>query len=467
MKFKRRFYDSTVNFRNISKQRFIISIIIGLASAFTIYSFIYVLRESFRVLNFSIAYLPTIDESNRFFYNLFFAGLAVVYGNSIFISSCFKRPQKTFSNKNPKKTRILNDQIFLNAYFLSWFSRLFVLISIFSIGFVNLFFFPDFKFFFILILVVLFLDSWKTLSLVLGKRSFKLKTINLVVVLVLSYILANINIVDYKNLNVLLNKINPTVNLPKSYYESKILNRWGFYIDFKLALDDKSRIILMTNNYKKISFEEVSNYILEQKNSRREEMLPFLTIRISADNNVKIKYIKRIEREAFYFGIRNVNYMVFNNNLSALGEHKGIGIKIPYSNYIMRDSLFAETMNPYILNPVDIKRLLKDKDILRIKIGKEIKINDLLVPHDMLVNEFQKYINKSTVFEYNFTLDIAYQDYITVLSAHFRAIQTLRQSNASKGFDILKERYLFTEEQINELSELKARFPTMFIEKIN
>jgi hypothetical protein len=467
MKFKRRFYDSTINFRNISKERLILGIVIGLASAFTIYSFIYVLRESFRVLNFSIAYMPTIDESNRFLYNLFFAGLAVIFGNSIFISYCFRIPQKIFSNKNPKRARILNDQIFLNAYFLSWFSRLFVLISIFSIGFVNLFFFPDFKFFFILILVVLFLDSWKTLSLVLGKRSFKLKFFNLVVVLGLSYILANINIVDYKKLNKTLNKINPTVNLPKSYFESKILNRWDFFIDFKLALDDKSNIVLMTNNYKKISFEEVSNYILEQKNSRREEMLPFLSIRISADNNVKIKYIKRIEREAFYFGIRSVNYMVFNNNLSALGEDKGIRVKIPYSNYINRDSLFAETMNPYILNPVDIKRFLKDKDILIIEIGKGIMFKDLLVSREMLVREFQKHINKNTVFEYNFTTDTRYQDYITVLSAHFRAIQTLRQSNASKGFDILKERYLFTEEQINELSELKARFPTMFIEKIN
>ncbi|MCF7569026.1 hypothetical protein L3X37_11720 [Sabulilitoribacter arenilitoris] len=50
MKLNRRFYDSSVRFKNISLERVVLEIVLGLASSLIIYSFFYVMRETFRVI---------------------------------------------------------------------------------------------------------------------------------------------------------------------------------------------------------------------------------------------------------------------------------------------------------------------------------------------------------------------------------------------------------------------------------
>lgn len=88
MKLKRRFYDDSINFDNLSVKRLVLGIVIGLVSAFTAYSFFYVLRETFRVFSFGTMNYGfqnsqnIISETNRNFYNLFFAGLSLILGNS-------------------------------------------------------------------------------------------------------------------------------------------------------------------------------------------------------------------------------------------------------------------------------------------------------------------------------------------------------------------------------------------------
>jgi hypothetical protein len=103
MKLKRRFYDSKVNFKNITHERLILGIVIGLASAFTIYSFFYVVRETFRVMSGGIRYsqfIYIVSETNRNFYNLFFASMSLIFGNSIAINFILSKPQNIFSRND-------------------------------------------------------------------------------------------------------------------------------------------------------------------------------------------------------------------------------------------------------------------------------------------------------------------------------------------------------------------------------
>ena len=69
MKLNRRFYDDSFDFKNIPIERVVLAIVLGLISALTIYSFFYILRESFRLMSFGFEQTPNIlSDSDRSFY---------------------------------------------------------------------------------------------------------------------------------------------------------------------------------------------------------------------------------------------------------------------------------------------------------------------------------------------------------------------------------------------------------------
>ncbi|MEO1030938.1 MAG: hypothetical protein AAFX55_06020 [Bacteroidota bacterium] len=170
MKVNHLFYDSGVNFKAMSWKRIVLSIFIGLASAVLIYSFFYILRETDRMLFLDFEERPVVmPENERQLSNLFFAAISMILGNSVAISYLFSRPQHVFSRRNNKRTRILNDQAFLGFNFIHWFAKVWFLFGIFSsqmMGskFINIFLWPS-----VLLILVLYLDAWKTLSMVIKK----------------------------------------------------------------------------------------------------------------------------------------------------------------------------------------------------------------------------------------------------------------------------------------------------------
>ena len=133
MKFNRRFYNSKINFNSISRKRIVLSILLSLISALVIYSFFYVFRENFRMMNLDFENRPIIiSEVNRNFHNLFFATISLIFGNSIAINFLISRPQLIISKRNIKRSRILNDQVFLSFNFIYWFAKIWFFIGVFS-----------------------------------------------------------------------------------------------------------------------------------------------------------------------------------------------------------------------------------------------------------------------------------------------------------------------------------------------
>jgi len=119
MKFKRLFFDSSIDLKAITRKRLILSIVIGITFTFIIYSFFYVARENLRAFSTSLANFPYIlNESERFFHNLFYASLSIIFGNSIAVSFLFSRPQSVFSRRNNKRSRIINEQAFFLIFWI-------------------------------------------------------------------------------------------------------------------------------------------------------------------------------------------------------------------------------------------------------------------------------------------------------------------------------------------------------------
>jgi hypothetical protein len=140
------------------------------------------------------------------FYNLFFAFVAVIMAQSACFAFWFDRPRRFLERGHHRNTTIVNDQRALNWYFLNWFSKLAVFFGImfglaFYGGFYVFSFYPDYNYLFILIVVVLFLQSWSTLRLSFKRKSLKMMLVSMIVVSAVAFGLSRINFVDYKGIN--------------------------------------------------------------------------------------------------------------------------------------------------------------------------------------------------------------------------------------------------------------------------
>lgn len=459
MKINHLFYDSRVNFRNISKRRIIISILLGLFSALIIYSWFYVIRESFRSLAFGFMnfgfqdFQYILSETNRNYYNLFFAGLSVILGNSITLLFAFSRPDSIVSRFNPKRKRLLNDQIFLKFNFIHWFNKIGLSFGVFMMCCMDFDFIPYFKHFSFLLLLVFFLESWKTLSSLVKRNRFKIQLLHLIVLSVLAFCLSRFDVIDYNKLDNLYLVNNPRVDLPTSdSYLPKNYDRYDSNtITFKLALNENYELEIFNEYKQKFTLNDIGDYLNTERSYIREELIPFLRVRVSANHDIDIKYIKMFERELFAANQRNIIY-----NYKEKGTNNGGGLFKRIHKPVYYSSEFEDIPFPPNFF-VDFSRF-NVKDTLNITIGNQIKFNENVVSKNEFQNEFKKYLDKKTLVIYNYKPNIKYQDYFSVLFAHNKAIEDYRGSVQIP----FHSRQLYRDKQ----RELRDRYPILILENL-
>ncbi len=460
MRLKRYFYDSRINIKNISKEWFLISVIIGLISALTIYNFFYIIRESFRVMSFGFANLPYIlPEEDRNLYNIFFAGLSVVFANSITINMLFSKPLNVLSRRNPVRRRILNDQIFLSFNFIYWFTKMGLCFLVFSMCCLDFDFSPYVGVLSTLLLLVLYLDSWKALTMVLRKNRFRIQTLHLLVIIFLTLGISRINIIDYNSIDELAIKSSSIYDLPHSDFHNASYSRYKPEINLKIELlkNDELKII----HYGKwVSINDISSIVFAERVSLREDLIPYLFVRISADKDMDLNYIKMVEAELYSINQQKIIYDIYNNNLlTHRFETRGIEHKMsPFILDFRKDKTIPIPPLPFEIDSI------KPEKTLKIKIDKTIEVNGRIVTENSLVDEFKKQIGKMDVFEYIYNQNTKYQDFITVLSCHYKAVYELREQNQT----IFREyRHQNDEQYRNEQDKLKQKYPIRIMEKLN
>ncbi|WP_338359669.1 hypothetical protein [Yeosuana marina] len=467
MKLTRRFYNSRVDFRSISKKRVVFAVVVDLAAAVTIYSFSYVMRETFRIISFSFDNFPDIiSESNRNFYNLFFAGLSIIFGNSIAINFLLSQPQSMFSRRDLRRNRILNDQIFLNFNFAHWFMKIGFLMGAFSMCCMDFEYLPYFYLPFLLLIIVMFLDTWKALIQVLGIKGYKWLLFHFLILSCLTFGLSRIDIIRYKAIDKIAISRNPIIDLPYSDFYNSENEKRSLVISFKILVNEANELEIYTEDRRKIRLTDISNEIILERASRREELIPFFNVRISADKHIGLLRIKELEAELFSVSQQKVIYNIFNDNLeSSRFENRGIKYYIsPFVLSFKQNNNIPISQLPPPLPQMFINEVTSFKNTLKIDIGDNVKVNGVIVPKNRLVEIFKNSYSKDMLFEYLYNENTTYQQYITVLSSNFKAVYELREQKQTifrvNKFDYNKA---YTEEQ----RMLKEQFPIRIIEKRN
>ncbi|MEM5565328.1 hypothetical protein WNY78_09440 [Psychroserpens sp. AS72] len=461
MKFKRRFYDDSINLRNLSRKKLLVYTIVAVSFAFIIYSFLYVMREYFRVMSFDYGLYPNIlSEESRNFYNLFLAALSLIFSNSLVISFIFGSTQKTMSKKSLKRRRILIDQVFLNLNFCYWFGKLCLLLGVFSFCCIDFKLPILFKYFTIVLIIVLYLESWKSLSRVLRPKRLKYLSIHALLFCLISFGLSKIDIVNYKAIDKMALESNPIVDLPNSFFNQERNRRYYPSVTFKIFRNENNKITIRNEFNEEIEIQDIFNEINRVRNSiAREELIDYLEIRISAEKDVELNYIKQIEAAFYSYGQYSITYNVFNEDeLTRRFKQTGFSKRITPDVLQFRPkekSYYPPMVEPIPYNP-------SFKDTLNVFVEKIIIIDSLIVPNEQLIEKFKNQFNQDNAVNFIVSSETTYEDYITVLSAYFKAVHELREKEQTEFYEY-RDYNAFYEEQ----KKLRDKYPIRTIESYN
>ncbi|UTW66073.1 hypothetical protein KFE94_15665 [bacterium SCSIO 12643] len=178
--------------------------------------------------------LWTLSDSEAKFYNLFYALISLILGQNVCFTIWFDRPKRFFQFKNIRRKSIVHDQRGLIWYFILWFSKLgFLYAAFFGLtavgGHYIISLYDQYYLMFILIVFVLYFNSWNTLIRSLGKWKRKWLLTSLIAICTIAIGLAWIPIIDSKKVesSVLEKNIFRKYNLqlPQSNVRKKIYNK--------------------------------------------------------------------------------------------------------------------------------------------------------------------------------------------------------------------------------------------------
>lgn len=462
---KKRILNIDSKIFEIPRIKLITGILIGLFYSFAFYSFLYLIREVFRILSVTDDYdLWILTDNEVNFYNLFFAFISVIISQSVCFAFWFDRPKVYFEKRHYRKTTIVNDQRVLKWYFLSWFSKLAIAFGImfglaFHGGFYVFSFYPDYNYVFILIIIVLYLQTWNTIGLTLKRKSIKWMLLTGAIISIIAFCLSRINLIDYKaiNKNILAKNIhhNYSLELPESNSCERLFHRSlieNIYVVKSKNQNETEPFIIVEN--KKISLFELKDKIKDWQSMRGEYDKYHMIYQLHIDKTIKMGFVNQLKNELAKSGVTRIAYAVVPINPEYdIRYYKDFSFQTWLPNW------YSEWFNPKEIYD-DIN---KSQNIIEIKQSTSgtAFINDETVENDKIKQIIKKLITSDLdyIIKFHVNDSVEFSDYFKAISYSREVINELRNDYSkktySKQFDLLDY-----EEEI----EIKRKFPLRIFE---
>lgn len=409
---------------------------IGLLFSFSLYSFLYIMRESLRIFSVTDDYdvwLLSGEVVN--FYNLVFAFISVIFGQS----TCFwywnDRPRKLFEKKKRLRISILNDQRVLNWFFLYIFFQFAVFYGsyfgfVIKGAFYTFSLYPDFKYLFILIIIVLFLNSWVSiLRTINGKRKYWFLVSALMVSLI-SFSISRVNIIDHKAINAII--------LDKSVYHNYILDlpesnaeHWWYpypkepiYLAMSKGSDKKSIPVIIIDN-SEVAFDDLSTVLSDLLSQIDEFRARFMAFRLIIHKGVPMQYVLRLQEELLKSGIHRVAYAIIPHNPE-------------FDQRYYRDFSFNVRLPDFKYTKDEIYKLVSEADGIKNVIliqhvdSKLYIINGSLVLADELTKFYENIIREDSNYIILFEVNErkSFEDYLIVLTSYAEVLHSMRDEHS-------------------------------------
>jgi hypothetical protein len=448
---RKKLYPEQSNlFKNISRTKLITGLVTGVLYAFTLYAFLYVIRETFRVSTATDRFdMWILTDCEALFYNTIYAFIAVIMGQAECFRIWFNTPKRVFTISGVKRTSVINDQCDLNWSFMYWITNMGVMfvigMGLALKGYYVFSLYPDYNYLFILIIIVLFMQTWKTLRITYRRNSLKWMFISAVIVSVLSLSVSRIDIIDYNQINEMFSSKNAVsaykLKVPESNVSVKYIERET--IEITLATDghNKEPKVIINNNI--VPFDKI-NSVIDSLKEEYSDYIFLLRYRIIADSNIEMTYIHKLEK------------VIVDNMPEVIGAAK-IGYAVLPPNREFDDRYYSDyTFNHYVVSSKSMlqQRVLENYDreisrssnIIRIEYSdKNMIINNNVVLFGDAKSVLADLMIADTDFfaEFHMNCEADFQSYITSLTSFYEAMSVVRNNYAqrhySKSFSMLDD----------------------------
>jgi len=309
----------------VSRFRLWVGIVPGLGYAVVLYGLLIGMRETIRLFSYDEIYdYWRLTDSEYRFYNLFFAFVSIIAGQSLCFSIWFERSRSLFENRHNNRRDIVHDQRFLNWSFLLWFAKVAFLYGLFfgisfKMSFKVIDAHEEFGYVFVHIVIVLFLQSWTSLLRTLKRKAYKWMFGSMLLVSLLSFGISSVNIIDYPSINKSLREKNIwykyQFELPQSRTFENItkpsLVEYIFLVRPKN--DSESKPIIFWHKHE-IQLEDLDKVIRES----REMLITYdqskMIIQLCIDKDIEMKYVNQIKKELSRLNALNIAFAVQPND---------------------------------------------------------------------------------------------------------------------------------------------------------
>lgn len=453
---------------SLNRTKFVIGLAIGIGYAFSFYSFLFGMREFFRVFSlfnndFCFWILP---EEERHFSNLFFAMIAVILGQSQAILYWIDKPRRPWEMRNRMNRTIVNDQRVLNWSFLHFFGKVGVQFGIltgmiFSSNLLGIKLYPDYRWAFWLCALVLFLQTWSTIRACWGNRSWKWMGLTAMILLLIAFGFSRINVVNYESINMHYQRHNPfyvyAIELPESQYTHRLYDR--SYSSVIFLVDDPNHIkevLRVDRNANTIP--DLSSWYLSIAQLRIERPHDPLLIQLFIDKDISMLHVNKLKQELNPLGYHKYVHILAEPGLSsnsACSNERSI---------ISRNSIYNLPVPPPFTYQEVLSMVRKESGYLKLTndtTGNALICNNQSVPIDHFRGFLMDWIVKYPEYaiEYQVHNDFSYAHYIKTLELVHLAVDDLRREYIRKEYGLNDK---FPDYWVREEAELM--FPVRIIE---
>jgi biopolymer transport protein ExbD len=381
----------------VSWKNIILGISFGVLFAYILFTFSILLRDHLRLFYFDKYYYLYLSKQEIFFYNFVFAFITLLISKSLIFSFWIQQNSTNTIKSRILKRRVISEQWNFILYFVYFFTKTAILIGFITIDiyyFLNTY--ENFFYLYILLLLVLFLQSWQVFNLRF-KKGYLLMLKSFVFITSFAFIFAFFSInnekklIEFEKKHSIIKQKN--INLPLSIFHETQINRSNIY------LFDKNKKIFTLDLYdfkfyNEKSFSENNDNFRNYRNSQ----LPILNLNI--DQSVKMREVNNLKVLLLYNGVNKINYKVLPKN------------PIHNINYY-RDCILP--INLFCI----YKSIKTDEPILKIHIQKNnVILNEKTLNFELFNSEFRRiYKNKpQLIIELYADLDAEFKNYILIYS---------------------------------------------------
>lgn len=412
----------------------------GALFAISLYALFYLFRDMVRAIpHVAPEYFWALSSDELNFYNFFFAAVASLLGQSVCFNIWLNRSGNIFSEPRLPRIRVLHDQRFMIWYFLAWFSKVAAMYGIlfgftFWGGHFVFSFYPDYRFLFYLILIVLFLQSWTSFRLLFPKQSLKRMLVSALILGCFSFGLSRINFIDQKAFQ--YNRQRGSIyfqydfKLPQSSYFDYAGPRY-FSLDLHLVVDSASKTsppYTLLLDRKEIIVSDLYKLLMAEINDFNDFDRPLIFIRFYIDKRVSIEFVEEVKASIARAGISKIFYMVVpENHEYDVRFYNGLGVpsKLLVYDYFEKGSL-EQDIPPtpdFIVEPpmtVSPKKVRIDSD-----------------NHDQLVTTLTQLIREqpNKIIRYNYNPQDPFWKYLNMLVSTYEATDIVREEVFSTKVD--------------------------------